>query len=68
MANSLSRQIRQMVEAAEQQGFRVKETRKGWLVYPADTGVSGVLMHKTPSDPRGVKNARAMLRRIGVDV
>jgi hypothetical protein len=67
MANSLSRQIRGFIKAAEEQGFRVKDTRKGVFVYPKNSTDAPVLLHLTPSDGRGVKNARARLRSIGVE-
>lgn len=67
MANSLSRQIKGFIKAAEAQGFRTKETRKGVMIYGKD-GQTSVLLHLTPSDTRGVKNAAAMLRKIGVEI
>jgi hypothetical protein len=67
MANSLSRQIKGFIKAAEQQGFRTKATKAGVMVYGKD-GVSMVLLHLTPSDSRGVVNARKMLNKIGVRV
>lgn len=52
---------------AEQQGYRVKATRKGWTVYGKD-GVTRVGFHRTPSDHRASKNLVADLRKIGVQV
>lgn len=56
-----------IARAAEQQGYRTKRTRKGWVVYGKD-GKSSVVFHATPSDCRAAKNLRADLKRIGVVV
>lgn len=67
MADSLSRQIKTFIRAADEQGFRTRETKKGVMIY-AKNGEGAVLLHLTPSDKRGVKNARARLRGIGVSL
>ncbi|MEV1245114.1 hypothetical protein [Nonomuraea sp. NPDC049750] len=49
----------------EQQGFEVTVGGSGhWKVYDADGHLIGALP-ATPSDPRGVLNAIAVLRRAG---
>ena len=67
------REVSALVGAAEGQGFRVRQTRNGWMVYAKiepgrlTVGAIGcVTVHRTPSDVRAVKNARAELRKIGV--
>lgn len=55
-----------MIGAAIQQGFTVKEKKSGVMVMGGDGGM--VMLHRTPSDSRGVKNAASRLRKIGVTV
>jgi hypothetical protein len=63
----VKRQQAALARLAEQQGFRVRQTRSGWTVYGKD-GTSTVGFHRTPSDHRAYRNARADLKRIGVQV
>lgn len=56
-----------LAKAAEKQGFRVRRTRKGWVVYARD-GVRTVGFHRMPTCHRAKDNAIADLRRIGVRV
>lgn len=66
--DSARQQILSFVRAARDQGFRVDEPRGRdgtYRVYGKD-GEGIVTMHSTPSDPRGPRNARGRLRRIGV--
>jgi hypothetical protein len=63
------KQVRQLVKAAEARaGWRVEETKAGWMLYPPDKGQSGDLIHKTPSDHRAWANTIALLRRRGAPV
>lgn len=55
----------ELVALAEEQGYRVQPTRKGWRVLAPD-GKGSTCLHKTPSDHRSLKNTVADLRRIGV--
>lgn len=57
-----------LVEAAESQGWRVRDTKSGWMLYPPDPTKPAVLLHKTNSDHRWYANAVARLRRSGLDV
>lgn len=66
MANALARQVEQMIQAATDQGFRVKDKKAGVMVM--GDGAGSVMLHRTPSDTRGVNNARSRLRRIGVAI
>lgn len=66
MAKGLSQQIAGFICAAEDQGFRVKEKRSGVMIF--GHGGGAVMLHRTPSDTRGVRNAQARLRAIGVAV
>lgn len=51
------------------QGFRVRPTRSGYVVYAKD-GERGrtVGWHLSPSDHRWLKNTISKLRKIGVEV
>jgi hypothetical protein len=52
------------VRKAKAQGFVVKEKKNGWMV-TTPNGQGSVMLHKTPSDHRAVKNDLARLRRYG---
>lgn len=58
---------RALARLCEKQGFRVKVTRNGWVVYGKD-GSTTVGFHRTPSDHRAERNLRADLKRMGVQL
>lgn len=60
-----TREAERMARICRDQGFRVKETRNGYVVYGKD-GTSTAGWHTSPSDHRWLKNLRADLRRLGV--
>jgi hypothetical protein len=62
----LATQVEQLLKAAQAQGFATRPKRKGTMVLGQDGG--SVMLHHTPSDWRGVRNARAALRKIGVSL
>lgn len=64
----MDRGLRTLLKELERQGGRVKETKKGFMVYPPDPKASPVAIHKTPSDHRAWNNMRAELRRSGFNV
>lgn len=66
MSKGLSKQVDRMIGAAIEQGFAVKEKKAGVMIFGTDGGM--VMLHRTPSDSRGVKNAASRLRKIGVAV
>lgn len=66
MTKALSKQVDRMIDSALSQGFTVKEKKSGVMIFGTDGGM--VMLHRTPSDPRGVKNAASRLRKIGVTV
>jgi hypothetical protein len=61
----LEKEVRKIVREAERQGFRVRPTKKGWIIYGRHEGQGCVVLHRTPSDQRGLKNSIADLRRLG---
>lgn len=56
-----------LVNRAEQQGFTVETTRKGWRVL-APGGQGMAHLHRTPGDHRAFRNSKSDLRRIGVQL
>lgn len=65
--SDLRRRATALVKECEAQGYRVKRTRAGWRVLSKD-GQGSVVVHQTPSEYRGVRNAASELRKIGVDL
>jgi hypothetical protein len=61
----LDKEVQKIVREAERQGFRIKPTKKGWMIYGRREGQGCVVLHRTPSDQRGLKNSIADLRRLG---
>lgn len=50
------------------QGFKIKDSTKGYLVFPPNREFSPVAVHKTPaSNKRSFENLIAELRRRGFD-
>lgn len=60
--------VHALVHAAQSQGFNVQITRKGYRVFAKSLTGGSVVIHRTPSDWRAVKNARSELRKIGVKI
>lgn len=61
--------IRELIDAAKKwQGWRVEESKKGWILYPPDRTIPGVTIHRTPSDWRAWQNMLGRLRRAGAPV
>lgn len=55
--------LQPVLDYARQHGFRVNRTRGGHLRL-SKRGCPPVFTSSTPSDPRGVKNTLALLRRV----
>jgi 5-enolpyruvylshikimate-3-phosphate synthase len=62
-----SKEMKSLIKALQRQGFRVKELKSGWIIYPQDRSLPGVTAHKTPSDHRAMLNLLAHLKRVGFD-
>jgi hypothetical protein len=59
--------LRDIVEAAEDQGFRVELSKKGHVIfYSPDKSVSPVVAAGTTSDVRSIRNLLARLRGAGL--
>lgn len=64
-----SKEVKSLIQQAQGwAGWRVVEIKKGWMIYPPDKALSGVVVHKTPSDWRAWKNTMSELRRRGAPV
>jgi hypothetical protein len=66
VGKSIQREVEAIVRKAEAQGFDVKVKKMGWMI-STPNGQGSVMVHKTPSDHRALKNALARLRRYGFD-
>lgn len=64
MAN---REIEQIVKKLQGQGWRIVEG-KHYKCFPPDKAMPMVVIPKTPSDHRSIRNAIAQLRRSGADL
>lgn len=49
-------------------GWRVVESKKGWMVYPADKTQAPIAIHGTNSDRRAYQNIVSRLRRAGAPI
>ena len=62
----MSRDVRQLVAALREQGWRVELTKNGhYRAYPPAGAGSPVFLPGTPSDHRSLANTIALLRRRG---
>lgn len=62
----INKDIRELIRQIQGwAGWRVEETKKGWMIYPADKSQSPIAVHGTPSDHRAWKNILGRLRRAG---
>ncbi len=58
-------EIKELLDAAKEKGWRVEQTKKGhWRCYAPD-GENIVTLPGTPSDRRSIRNAIAQMRRYG---
>ncbi len=64
----VEREVRELVEEVKGWGWRVEETKKGWMLFPVDKSQSPVIVHKTPSDHRWRKNTISQLRKRGAPI
>lgn len=67
MSRKVGREADRLARLVEAQGFRVRRTKSGYVVYAQD-GRRTAGWHRTASDHRARKNLLADLRRIGVEI
>ena len=58
-------ELRKVRKEAAAQGWRVVEVTNGWMLYPQDPTQSPVLVHKTESDQRAIRNTISRMRQRG---
>lgn len=61
----MDKQWKKLLRDLGEQGWTVKPTKKGYMLYPRDKTMNPVAIHKTPSDRRSWANTIADLRRSG---
>jgi predicted RNA binding protein YcfA (HicA-like mRNA interferase family) len=67
--SNLRKDMKRLRKTAEQQGWRVEDTRGGHVKFlPPDTAQPAVVAAGTPSDHRAWRNLLASLRRSGLDI
>jgi hypothetical protein len=64
VGKSAQKEVEAIVREAKKQGFMVKEKKMGWMIQTPN-GQGSVMLHKTPSDHRAIRNDLARLRRYG---
>jgi predicted RNA binding protein YcfA (HicA-like mRNA interferase family) len=62
---SVQKELKEIVREAENQGWTVKVTKKGHLMFYAPDGKNIVTSGGTPSDHRSLNNLVAKLRQYG---
>lgn len=66
---SKGKEVKELIAQVQSwQGWRVEEKAKGWMIYPPDKTLSPVMVHRTPSDHRWLKNTMSELRKRGAPV
>lgn len=64
-----SKDVRKLIRQAQTwQGWRVVETKAGWMLYPPDKTLDPITVHGTPSDRRAWQNTLSRLRRAGAPI
>lgn len=63
MSNA-QKEVKELVRAAKRQGWRVKRTTKGYLLFDP-TGECMELLHMTPSNPRWRRHSLSQMRQYG---
>lgn len=62
---SAQKELKEIVKAAEEQGWRVKVLKNGHLMFLAPDGINKATTGGTPSDHRAIDNHLSRLRRYG---
>jgi hypothetical protein len=65
MEDSMRKDLKQVFASLEEQGWTIREAKKGWMAVPPDESKPIVTIHGTPSDKRAWNNMMAALRRSG---
>ncbi len=66
---SKNKEVKQLIEQVlTWQGWRVEVKSNGWMIYPPDKALTGVMVHRSPSDHRWLKTITSELRKRGAPV
>lgn len=57
--------LSKIIKAALSQGWRVEQTKSGYMFFPPNRSLSPVTVHLTPSDHRAVRNFKAEMVKRG---
>lgn len=60
-----NKELKKLLRELKSCGWEIKETKKGYLLFPPDKKAGAVAIHKTPSDRRAWANMLSELRRHG---
>ncbi len=60
------KEFRKYLNAAVEQGWEVRPTKKGYQLVPGDPTREIVAIHRTPSDHRALANLLAEMKRQGL--
>lgn len=60
----MTKEVRQLLKELRKQGFTIEESGRHFKAFPPGGGPMTVIP-RTPSDPRSLKNAIALLRKRG---
>lgn len=52
--------------AAHEQGWREKDIKGGWMLFPPDRTKAAVTVHKSATGPRSIENCEGAFRRSGL--
>lgn len=63
----MKKEWKKLLRTLEAEGWTMKPTKKGYMLYPPDKTKDPVTVHKTYSDRRAWANTIADLRRSGFD-
>lgn len=65
MTSSVGEELKEILRALRDQGWRVDDVGRRYKAYPPDTHLPMVIIPKTPSGNRWKENLLAQLRRSG---
>jgi hypothetical protein len=64
MSASYKQAIKKLLTMAEEQGWRVKDKKGGWMLFAPDR-IGKVMVHKTASDHHALGNLLSEMRKLG---
>lgn len=61
----MKKEWKELLRTLQDQGWKMKPTKNGFMLYPPDKTKEIVTVHKTPSDWRSWENTISKLRKSG---